>query len=78
MADRLGLIPPCVEQPEYNLFNRKKVKAALCIQHPELDLKEDCRKVALAVCIQHTELKSRRGKLYISELQKSPFSLIDS
>lgn len=26
VADRLGLIPPSVEQPEYNLFNRKKVR----------------------------------------------------
>lgn len=24
VAERLGLIPPAVEQPEYNLFNRKK------------------------------------------------------
>ena len=25
IADRLGLIPPVMEQPEYNLFERKKV-----------------------------------------------------
>jgi len=29
LADRLNLIPPVVEQPEYNLFNRTKVRVTL-------------------------------------------------
>ena len=27
MSERLGLIGPAMEQPEYNLLNRKKVRA---------------------------------------------------
>ena len=29
MADKLGLIGPAMEQPEYNLFNRKKARRPL-------------------------------------------------
>ena len=29
MADRLGLIPPSVEQPEYNLLERRKASSTL-------------------------------------------------
>ena len=30
MADKLGLIGPAMEQPEYNLFNRKKARRPCC------------------------------------------------
>ena len=34
MADKLGLIGPAMEQPEYNLFNRKKVRLFQTLTSP--------------------------------------------
>lgn len=35
VADKLGLIGPAMEQPEYNLFNRKKARRTLILPLPQ-------------------------------------------
>jgi len=38
VADRLGLVRPCVEQPEYNLFARTRVEAEYAPLYPSVGL----------------------------------------